>query len=205
MNTPRTHVLVDINKDIRFEKFDGSKEGFGEGRRYYFASELLPAEQSQNTGLLRRLIEQERPYLELLGICDVFDRRDNYFFYENGGNRVVYVDLGCSFVRAKEGWIEIKNRDRKEIKNRSNTKRAKKELSGYAIVHAQDGRRIDFASLVDSVLGMELSTLNPDGGIAVARMLPQEEISEIQTLLTIEMHRGLCKYRKTHPQIVVRN
>jgi len=204
LHTPKTHVLIDTDNDVRFVKYDGSQEHFGEGRRYYFVSELLPAEQSQNTEVLRKIIEREEPYLDLLGICDVFDRRDNYFFYENGGRRAVYVDLGCSFVRAKEGWIEIKNRDKKEIKNRNNTKRARKELSDYAIVPARGGRGITFASLVDSIPNIEISTFNPEGRVAVARMLSQEEIEEIQTLLTLEMDRELRKYRKTHPQVVVR-
>jgi hypothetical protein len=204
LHTPKIHVLIDMDNDVRFVKYNGSQEHFGEGRRYYFVSELLPAEQSQNTERLRKLIEQERPYLDLLGICDVFDRRDNYFFYENGRSRVVYVDLGCSFVRAKEGWIEIKNRDKKEIKNRGNIKRARKELSDYVVVPVRGGRGITFASLVDVIPKIEISTLNPEGRVAVAEMLPQEEIEEIQTLLTLDMDRELRRYRKTHPHVVMR-
>jgi len=205
LNTTRTHILIDTEQNVRFAKFDGSKEGFGEGRRYYFVSELLQAQESENTELLSRIVHREKPYLDLLGICDVFDRRDNFFFYEDGEGKIVYVDLGCNFVRAKEGWIEIKNRDKKETRNRNHIKTARKDISHYSVIHAQEGYKVSFARLVDSIPRIRIPTLNPDGNIAVSELLSLEEVSEIRDILTIEMDIELRKHRKTYPQLVVRN
>ncbi|MEK6820358.1 MAG: hypothetical protein AABX71_01485 [Nanoarchaeota archaeon] len=202
--TPRTHVLIDTDKDVRFIKLDGAREGLGEGRRYYFVSELVTTKQSKNQELLKEVRDREEPYLDILGICDVFNISNNYFFYEDKTGKIVYIDLGCSFVRAKEGWIEIKNRDRREMGSRDNLKRARKELANYSIVPAQGGSPISLFSLVEDIPNIELSTLNPDKRMAVTGVLSPAEITEIQTILTVEIDRGLKKYRR-NPHIIIRN
>ena len=169
---------------------------------FFFVSKLIHhPEQSNGSESLEQRMTIEAPYRDLLMVSDIIGRKQNYAYYENQ-DRLIYLDLGCSFVNATKGFLYMKN----HIKRRPNSKKIKKlekRLKGYYIAPMAAGIN-DFISLQDFVQiprTLEIPIIDSKTGkrkkTPVSSLLYKEEIDEIIEILTYELVSDLSKLKKT--------
>ncbi len=195
VSVPRTFVLRDGQR--RRVEFVGSSFN---GGREYFVSELdqrLEGDVKKYRDLVIHLLNQDRPYLELLGVEDVLGtrenigRRDNYHFFkypggENTGGEITYVDLGCSLgIRAKEGRIEVREGGIQESKN---MRRIRKRLGSWHVVSRDDEKIIPLEKVVDDFENIPVATINPCGIYPISEQLSSAEIDQLRDSITVIMY-----------------
>ena len=181
LSTPKTYVLLNKDKSVRFYGWKEFEKKDPSGRDYYFISELLQCKLDREKGSDEKatnIIESQKDYLECLRISDIVGKRQNYILCgEESNERVVYIDLGCSFVHAVGGMLK------KPSKINFNGKREKKRvvdtLSKNSLISSDNGRFIDLGEIEHFVDKMRVSTLNPRGRIALSELLETAEIEEI--------------------------
>jgi hypothetical protein len=186
-------------KSVQFT--DWKSHGFSNdpaGRDYYFVSHV-------SSGLTRGalndnasdVIDKELIYLDALLISDIVGKRQNYILFDEDGERHVrYLDLGCSFVNAVEGYLEPANRMRKKSRlNAKGVKRSLARLKGKTI-NSNDGLPVSLEDLSALPSIMSVRTLNPEGSIKIKDLISKEEISEIEGYLAGSLGDHLKTFRK---------
>ncbi len=183
LKTPSTFVLLNDQKDVRFtnwKEFANTQQAHDpSGRRFYFVSKLIPHPIVPDVETKSRsLLEMQKPYLESLLISDIINIKQNFAFYNNGAvGEVKYIDLGCSFVHAKEGFLQQPNRLR--IMDFNAVRPMSKNLRRHTIISADNDFFINTEEFVISIHDMCVPTLNPLGSMRTKDLISVEEIKHI--------------------------
>lgn len=202
LKTTDAYILLNPKKNVVFEGWKEIGEKDPSGRRYYFLSrwqEQPTAEElngsSRKPPVLNHIVPiGHYPYLDSLLISDVIGRKQNYLI--GADDKIVYLDLGCSFVHAHGGFIEQPNKMRscnpKEIKKMS------KQLNNQVIIDASNNRLVNLEELAESPYNMSLTVLNPWSQIIVRDLIDREELDEIYNHLVHSLFKTIPEFRKAN-------
>lgn len=179
LDTSEGFVLMNNEGDVTFE--DWKEMGLRHnpsGRNFYFLSKLLnnPAEEMSESES-QAIINFEKSYLEAIMISDVVGKRQNYKTYGGGEMNVVYLDLGCSFVHAVDGFLISPHR--LHLRTARDYKKALKRLNGKSLLMPNQSFS-KLVSIVEGVEDMEVNVLNPRGRRKIKDLISFGEIEEIQ-------------------------
>lgn len=192
LRTPPFFVLLNKKNDATFQDSRELVSHDHSGRPFYFLSKIIY--ESKNLDREQagsEIIEKQRVYLDALMISDILGKRQNYMILgESGDYQVSYVDLGCSFVHATEGFIRLPN-DLKKYKEipRNREKNDKHRLKNKTVISADNDSLVNLEELVYGFRGLTIPTLNPWRRIPIRDLLSEEEVEEIDDYLV----HGLCK------------
>lgn len=191
LKTPDFFVLMNPDGDVAFENWKAYGLSNPSGRPSYFVSKLVERNtlsQPKNVEELEKeVLERDKVYLESLLIDDIFNKRQNYLYNGVfGPDSIGYVDLGCSFVRAVDGAISIPSK--LKLLEPKQRKRLEKRLKGVHVISADNASFVSLEELASSVFGMEIPTLNSNGGLNTHLCLSEEEKEEIHGYVL----QGLC-------------
>ena len=194
LNTPDFYVLLNSHHDV---EFDISKEfdGIDPHRKCYFVSKMINLPENRDVPKAEdRIRKFEKTYLDMLRIDDVIGRKQNYMFLDNP-ERILYIDLGCSFVHAVSGFIGIQNAEKKVLnRNDKDLKRALNILKRYELIPNNGSNFINLAEIVNMPNDIYLPTLNPRGRIALSDLLSEMEINNIVKILGLSMLDNLKSF-----------
>lgn len=182
LRIPETYVLINRKRNVQFSGWENYDEKDPSGRDFYFVSRIIKHPKRTDEDLKeKQALERDAPYLDALLISDIKGRKQNYAFEKNeDGERITYLDLGCSFVHAKEGYLRLFHKLR--IESSKDFKRAMKKLTGKKIISANPERDkvIDLGKLVEEIGFLPISVLNPNGHLEPWNLISYEEIYEAQ-------------------------
>ena len=198
LRTPQTFVLDNRRRDVRFDNWKLHMNHDPSGRDFYFVSYLVPHPRRDKTDELEvSSLETERLYLEALLISDVIGRTPNYSFIRyNGNGQLTYLDLGCSFVHAKEGFLSVPH-DFKDF-NTKEYKRQLRKLRGKILL-TSDGREINLNDLVENLPVLRIPFLNNlRGRVPLGSIVSGEEFHDIQYYLAKGLVKSLSSFRKAN-------
>lgn len=194
LKVPQFYVLINSGHDVKIADPHRVSCKDHSGRKYYFVSKMMRESKGGRKEIDdfgRGVVDAEKPYLELLQIDDILGKRQNYIVDIVRGS-VYYVDLGCSFVHAKEGFIHLPNRLRKV--EHKNGKKSRCHLKNKSIVKLDDvGATVNLGEIVSTFESITLPTLNPIGRAAISSLLHSEEVEEIREYIA----HGFCENLKT--------
>jgi len=193
LHVPQFFVAINSKKNIRFVN-KSTNDRDHSGRPYYFVSKII--HESRDKGkeeLGDKIISSERVYLEGLHISDILGKRQNYVISPSNSGKVFYIDLGCSFVHAKGGFISLPNSILKLKK--MNHKREGYHLNNKNIIAPDDETIINLGELANSFSGMTLPSLNPLGRVGINDILSAEEILEIKEYITHNFCENLSHFK----------
>src|SRR3990172_8745740 len=102
--TPETGLVRNVENVnfIYLPGFDGKE--LNPKKPFYFTSKLLAEPEGRNDKKAIELLKQDKLYRDLLILADVSGRRQNIYFPQDE-SRIVYLDIGCSFVDCHGGDI----------------------------------------------------------------------------------------------------
>ena len=211
---PKTLVLRDGGKGEKDRKVKFKGSSFNGGREY-FVSELVEKPEgnvAENSGLVKEILNKDRPYLELLGVEDVFTkgigRRDNYHFFkypggEDTGGEITYIDLGCSLgIRAKEGNMGVRDKD---LKSSRDLRRMKKRIDPWSIISRDGERIIPLVEIIENFEDIPIITMNPCDNSSISNYLSRGETDQIKDMLTFCIYECVQKYRHDREDIFIRD
>ena len=195
LNSPDFHVLINKDRKTRFIPTEGVKSDIREGKLYYFLSSLMHiSTENEEKELSKQTIDREAIYRDALQISDIVGRKQNYHFTRG---KLFYLDLGCSFVDAKEGHITFRMSHPRPL-DRKEFKQFMKRLERYYLICNDSGN--DNGN--DTIIGLdEFVQLPNDLSIPVMdycdgkRYMPLRDLisqSEIQEIVN-RLAAGLLK------------
>jgi hypothetical protein len=190
LSTPSFFVLLNKNGNVKFEDSNNFSNHKHSGRNYYFFSKRIYEPRVLGLNEIgNEIIDRERVYLDSLMISDILGKRQNYMILpKNNGFGVFYVDLGCSFVHATDGFIRLPN-ELKKYSRSCSKKKDKCNLKNKTVVGADDTLLVNLEELVYAFEGLTVPTLNPLSRIPISSLISANEISEIDDYVV----HGLCK------------
>ncbi len=198
LNAPNTFVLLNRERDVAFLGWEAYDAKDPSGRDFYFVSEIIPHPKEVETNPKEReALTSEIPYLDALLISDIVGRKQNYAFEQNdnGCRRLTYLDLGCSFVHAKEGHLRLAHR--LKIRNAKEFKRVMKKLEGKKVISASRDKAVDLGYLVEEIGTMPIPVLNPKALLRTNNLLSLGEIEEIRKHIAQGFYDALPNFRQT--------
>ena len=180
LHVPRTAVLLNWRNDVKFLNWREHLPSNPEGRKYYFVSQMVPhPRMTERNEFEREVIDREVPYVKALLISDIIGKRDNYSFtQESELGKVTYLDVGCSFVHAKEGFLRLHHK--LKIRDEKDFKRAMKKLQRRNLILANSRDSVPLDTLIESLPIMLIPMLNPSGFLPLERLIRPGEIEEIK-------------------------
>jgi hypothetical protein len=182
LKTTDHYLLLNRQKNVEFRDPEHHSRRDHSGKDFYFLSRFVP-NPIHMTNHRDDELEKHRPYLESMFVSDVIGSKQNYTYGEAdvADQEVTYLDLGCSFVHAHEGFLahphKLKYRRSKDVK------RAVKRLGGKALISADGTDLIDLEEFVFLPYDMKLPTMNPPGAVNVNLIFSQYEADEIHAHL----------------------
>jgi len=194
--TTDEYVILNEKRDVNFDNW--KEHGFKhnpQGRRFYFASVIdeVPLVRLDETEAAL-LVGMESVFLDSLMISDVVGRSHNYLADADPDNKGIrYLDLGCSFVLASEGFL--KDPPRRKSLDKKTRKNLSKRLNGKK-VYTNGQRTVELAQLVEGISEMSVPTLNPRGRREIGEMISGDEIREIQDYMLSSLSRALPKFKE---------
>lgn len=128
-------------------------------------------------------------------INDVVNKRQNYKFQKDScGARIVYLDLGCSFVRCVDGFLTIPHKVEKAL---GSARRCDfRKLRGKYIPTADNSDLVSLEELVENLEELPVPVLNPSGTRSVGNLISREEIDTIRTYLECGLVASIPRYRE---------
>ncbi len=182
LDTSNTYVLINKNRDVNFSDWKEHAESDPNGRDFYFVSEILrnPRDEMLESES-RAILDHEGAYLDALMVSDVIGKRQNYMPYGEPGNRkIVYLDLGCSFVRAVDGFLMQPHRV--HLGNGKEFKKALKDLGKIGLWTPRQ-YPVNLAHIIHDIPELSIKVLNPEGVMKASDLITDGEIHEIQMIL----------------------
>ncbi len=186
LSTPDYYVLLNKEKNVEFTTCGGIRLDIKQDWPFYFASELEMPPEFEEPSEYNSIIERESIYRDLLQISDIVGRKHN-FCCKNG--KIIYFDLGCSFVDAHMNALELHNKhgrplDKKEMKKALHT------LDRWILIGNDNISSLSLADFVELPRYISLPTLNPKGRVALKDIISQPEIEEIISRLASGIFRS---------------
>lgn len=181
LGLPTTDFYVVDNRarDVTFTDWRKFIDHDPSGRDFYFISKLLLLASNGDESIANTKLEKDSTYLNSVLVSDVIGKRQNYEVRLEGLEpKIIYLDLGCSFVYAKDGFISLPHQH-KTFESKS-FKTLSKRLNGTKIVGADNDRIVDLGEMVSRLPYMQLPTMNSNSKVTVGEVLSEEETKEIQ-------------------------
>lgn len=218
LKVPQYFLLLNAMRDIVFNyKPDADIEKkLNPKKPYYLVSILVPVPSphlKDRGGIETRelesrrdnkVLEREKLYRDFLLIADVEGKKQNYTYVsDDNGDHMLYIDLGCSFVKVHEGIMEPRI-GRPIANTKDNQKKADDIAERYGIMAADESDLVLLSDLLNSIAGIVIPTLNPNGKIKVGDLLSPYEIEEIKTLLKLSWIGTISRYKKADDNRLVR-
>lgn len=206
LHTPPVHVLCNESKNLIFR--EQIQNHLNPNMKFYFLSQMIPIPLQENNDVAQQFMQKESIYRDLLFVSDIVGKKQNYIFQEvNSDKRLIYLDLGCSFVRAVGGIMDIDQKTKKGYSHR-NLRKDLKKLDDYLLIPNQPDAD-DFISLdqiVRIIPNLGISCLNSTTGKMEKRkvndLLYFEEIEEIQEILAYGIALNLSKLKERSEYIL---
>jgi hypothetical protein len=210
LHVPRFYVVDNRRKAVKFSYADDVKKRLNPNMPCYFVSNYIHHTMSPLPDEANVRMAREKVYRDFVCVGDIEGIRQNYeFISEPQPGYVVYLDLGCSFVDAKNNRISQRNSVVKLLSAgkgpRSNLKKSLKHaqrfleghyiLTNHDLPHEQDYENL--WHLVESVSEMTLPSI-PNRQVRVSSFLSGAELTEIQNLLTMSIYQTAREYIKQH-------
>lgn len=191
LQTPDFFVILNKEKDLTFN-IPKEFEGIDPHRKCYFATKMITLPENRDVFKAEtRIQKEEKTYLDILRIDDIIGRKQNYMFLDNP-ERIFYLDLGCSFVHAVNGYIGLQNAEKKVLgKSDRELKKALNILSRYELITNNNSDFINMADIANMPNELFIHTLNPRGRIALSDMISEFEISQISKIFALSMLENL--------------
>ncbi len=191
--TSKYFVLLNENGNLNFVNC-GSDVREHSGRKSYFISKIQKEDSSLDEHALKK-INEEKVYLNSLEVSDVIGRRQNYRVLPDFSDKckIMYIDLGCSFVNALDGNLKLSNGF---AKINFLDKRKLKKLKKVNVIGADNYSIVNFGELVEGLPSLVITTLNPLGKKKLKNLVSSDEISEIQMYLTESLYSSVPKFRE---------
>ncbi len=139
-------------------------------------------------------MEAEAIYRDLLLIADIVGKKANYAYLDEPPFEGLYHwDVGCNFVHAHEGFIDIKNNGRRGLNTtRKELKKTFNKLKNY-FVHLKNGKKLRLDLLATMPRRMLIPTLHPRAKVKVDSLISVGEIDSIEKILAVNMVRVIGK------------
>lgn len=198
LKTMDFYILMNHDKSVHFPNWRAFRKELSDpsGRNFYFVSAILPPRQECSEQRSNELIRKAAPYLESILVADIIGKRQNYKCYSSQAaprGEIIYLDLGCSFVYAKQGYLSLPHR---APPYESHVFRSiVRQLSHYTLLSPQQ-RLINLATLIESIPHLRLPMLNPFSFESVDALLCDDEIQEIQNYLSHGLLRNVSLLRQ---------
>jgi len=208
LHAPPVHVLCNEPRNITFKEQVPNR--LNPNMRFYFLSQIIPIPVQENLELAQKFMQRESVYRDLLLVSDIVGKKQNYVFQGDGKDtRLIYLDLGCSFVRAVNGVMDMNNKTKKGYMRRDLRKDLKK-LDDYVLI-PNNPDALDFVPLDQIVTGipnLDISCLNSANGRIEKRkvvdFLHSGEIEEIQEILAYGLASDLKTIKEQSDYILTR-
>ncbi|MBW3018565.1 hypothetical protein KY329_00060 [Candidatus Woesearchaeota archaeon] len=194
LRIPDCGVIDNRGKTTEFEyrpEFKGKK--LNPQKEFYHLSRIIPGEQLSDEKAIDAMLKQEGLYLALLGISDIYGRRQNYFV-PVGNPCIVYLDLGCSFVDCRDGRITQRNMFKKH-NNRLNSKELRNALRKLkrTRVMTNVGEELGLNDFVESIGDGLIPTQH--GNMPFSDLVSMMEIDYITELYTLHLAEAVAKHK----------
>jgi len=189
---PEFQVLVN-DKEVRFQYENGLKNKINENMPYYFVSKLISVPPSQNSEGRNAALAKEKLYRDILMVSDISNKAQNYR-YDQEQDRMIYLDLGCSFVNAVGGYLQPTT-IKLPRESKQNQKIAKRIVKERWITTADENDLVSLEDLV-SVGNLSIPIIGNQSQVPVKTLISEEEISEISDMLLFNLIKIKNKYGK---------
>ena len=188
LRTNDFYILLNDDRSARFKNWKPFHVHDPSGRDSYFISKILPSLPPLSEERANQIMAKEEIYLNSLLVGDVIRISPNYRCYATRARphgEVIYIDLGCSFVYAKDGFLSLPHR---APSYESRLFRSQmRQLSQVSIISLR-GASINLAELVENIANITIPTLNPDNSIPVNALLNGDELREIQNYISHSLY-----------------
>lgn len=195
LRTTDFYLLLNGNRSVNFHNWKNFMLHDPSGRELYFVSTILPYKKECSESRANELIGMASPYLDGILVADIVGKRQNYRCFPSDrfpSGEIIYLDLGCSFVYAKDGYLTLPH---KSPPYESREYRAMlRRLSNYTIL-SSDMKEINLAELVENIPILKLPSLNPTSQISLDLLLSRDEIKEIQSYIGHSFMRNISTFR----------
>lgn len=212
LTVPYHCVLNNQSGRISFEYTDAfteqadpkARERLRENMPYYYISQWIDfPEELDDCQNQQDALAAEALYRDILAIGDIEGVQQNIaYFYDDLYDtcELFYIDLGCSFVDAKEGTMRQRNAVSKLIqwpppkKNSLKTAidTAQKRNQRY-LLETPEGSLVSPDSLKDVATSMRIPVF-PDMRVPVHKLLTEEEVDYISSFVALSAAHALKKY-----------
>lgn len=197
LQAPSVFVLLNERGDVKFtdwKRFSEKGNHDPSGRRCYFVSRLTDHPvRPEADPISNRILEAHRPYLESLLIADIINIKQNYALVGTGLDADIrYLDLGCSFVHAKGGFLLQQNRTRKETRS---FKEIIKGLNHTWIANVQGTDILNVGDFIRGIPSSGIPTLNPWGVRIAKTLLSAEELEGVMKLIAQGFESALPDFK----------
>ena len=195
LKTTDHYLLLNKEGDVEFEDLERHSRRDHSGKGFYFLSRLVPNPIHRTNHGAERL-ESQRPYLESILVSDIIGRKQNYTYGDEGlaEGDVMYIDLGCSFVHAHDGFLGSPHK--LKYKKPKNVKLALKRLKGKFLISADEIDIIDLEEFVRLPYDMTIPTMNPPGKVNVGNIFSKLEADEIHAHLVSGVSKALSLFKE---------
>ena len=140
-------------------------------------------------------VKEDSVYLEGLMISDVVNKRQNYLARMDLNNlEIFYLDVGCSFVRAVDGFLGVTKKTNNLICEKKKSKKIKK-LKGKSLVPASGSGLINLERIAQGIGDLEIPVLNPHGTMRVDELIGAQEIEDIEKCMVDNFAKNISKFR----------
>jgi len=217
LKTIDSYVLSNLDRSVKFKGWKGREKQDTDpnNRDFYFLSVYIPksvviAEKEyrkagETTVILdsrddmtkiARVFQREDVYLRTLLVSDVVGKRQNYVFNPHRGvdGEIVYLDLGCSFVKAVGGDMLLP-RGLKKCGSRE-VRRMKKKLRGVQLISAKNDNFVDLESLSEQIPDLKIPMLNPRRNVPLQDLLTSSEMEEVEGYVLQGIVENLPRLKK---------
>lgn len=204
LEIPLVGVLENISREkVSFNDISNPKNNhFKFNEDFYFISKLLQGKESDDQERIKRLMAEQKIYRDLLRMHDLSGRRQNLYF-PNDGSKIVYLDMGCSFVDAIEGKLKQRMEISRLPLDKKSVRNSKKSIDKIALENAR-GIRVNMGELVGSIQSILLHVNYADDK-RVSELISKEECDYIRDLYTVAFDELLTNYPyKKDPRVLLK-
>lgn len=164
---------------------------------FYLVSELASLENETDSLELKNKLKKEKLYRDLLGITDVSGKRQNFGLVQtDDGKEVIYVDLGCSFVYAVEGYLRLKKGMFRDVSNKRARKRNLKKIVEHEIATNRWENIVPLAEVLTFPRRANIPLLGKGRlkEVPLVDLLKENEIEEIMAIIEVEMTSAIRRH-----------
>lgn len=205
-----TDFYIIINKDrgVQFNDWKIFMNHDPSGRDFYFVSKILPRPNDCPEYVVDKIIKREDIYLSSLLVADIIGKGQNYRCYSKpgcsfhscrghkdqcDGGSIVYLDLGCSFVYAREGFLTLPHK--LQSHNPADFKIQMHKLERTVII-SKIKSEINLGQLITDLPKIPIPTLHPKGHTTLSQFLSNQEIREIGGYLAQSLTKSIPAFKE---------